>query len=133
MRRRWSPGWIAGAVVLGCVSGFAGTAVHRAGGVGAGLVLAVGLVLACAVFLRAMSGGPAVLAHTVAVVVVVLALTYAGPAQDVLVTDDGMSLAWLVLSPFTGLAALLLPRSWFSEAPSPGRPRARRIRAPRGR
>lgn len=113
-------GRLVAAVGVGLVIGFAGTAVHRAGtALPWGLLLAGTLTAFASVFVRAAFSRPAVALFTGGVVLVILGLTYAGPGNDVLVTGEGTSMAWLVLASLCALAGWAAPARWFTDHRAP--------------
>lgn len=115
------PGGLLASVLVALVVAVCGTAVHRltvqagatelpVGLIGAGLMLA-----SASVALRSAAGRQGVLVLLLVVTSAVLVLTYAGPGEDLLVTDDGLSRAWLIVAPCTPIVGALVPRSWLTE------------------
>ncbi|UNX55669.1 DUF6113 family protein [Georgenia sp. TF02-10] len=104
------------AVITGVVVGACGTLVHR-WETPAGLVLALLLVLSGGVFARAAGGGALLLLHGFVAVATTLALTFAGPGGDVLVTDQPLGYAWLLGLVVALVAVAPTPRSWYAETP----------------
>ena len=105
-------GRLAGCVLVGAAVGVIGTAVHRA--LPWGLVLALGAVVAAAVFGRAWGGGPGVVATGLGLAVTVGVLAGEGPGGDVLVVPDAIGWTWALGFALTGVA-FLFPRSWFGD------------------
>jgi hypothetical protein len=105
-------------LVAGLVLGAFGTVMHRSVPPW-GAVLALALVLAVAVAMRAWSGLVALLGFGIGVLVSVQLLTQTGPGGDVLVpTGDRVGWVWLgwfwVLGSVVAVVvAALLPRRWF--------------------
>jgi hypothetical protein len=108
-------------VVVGIVVGVVGTIMHRSEQPW-GLVVSLLLVLAAAVMARALGGLVSWIGLVVGLGVTVLALSQEGPGGDVLVpSGPKIGLVWMVGSLVVAVGAMLLPRSWFSDAPRPGR------------
>ncbi|GEN79634.1 hypothetical protein [Actinotalea fermentans] len=110
---------VLGSVALGLVVGVVGTGVHRANDPW-GLVLAYGTVLAAAVLTRAWGRARAMVAYTLALAAMVLAMGFVRPGGDVLITDEGIGYAWLA-APALVLVVAVLPARWFSDQPRVGR------------
>ena len=107
----------AGALVLGAVVGAVGTVVHRAFAPG-GLVLALTLVLAAGIAVRAWSGYVSLVAYAGGLLLLVQVLSQSGPGGDVLV-PAGYAIGWVWIigaAAATGAAAVA-PRRWFSDEP----------------
>ncbi len=115
------PGGLLAGFLLAAVVAVCGTAMHRLtlGGSGfpVGLIVAALLLMATSVALRAAAGRGGVLVLVLVVTVGVLVLTYAGPGEDLLVTDDALSRAWLVVAPCSPVVGALVPRAWLTEDP----------------
>ena len=108
-------------VVVGLVVGAVGTIMHRSVQPW-GLVLSLLLVLTAATMARALGGLVTWIGFVVGLGVTVLALSQGGPGGDVLVpSGQKLGLVWMLGSLVVAVVAMLLPRSWFSDAPRPGR------------
>jgi hypothetical protein len=116
------------ALVLGAAVGIAGTVAHRAMSPW-GVVLALTLVLAAGIAVRAWSGYVALVAYAGGLVFIVQMLSQSGPGGDVLVPAGGaIGWVWIIGSVVVTGAAAFAPRRWFSEEPVR---RIRRVGAPR--
>lgn len=110
-------------LVLGAVVGGMGTVMHRSLRPW-GLVLCLLLVLTAAVTARAFGGLVAWIGFVLGLGTAVLTLSQTGPGGDVLVpAEQRIGLVWLVGAGVVAIIAMLLPRTWFSDAPLPARPR----------
>jgi hypothetical protein len=115
------------ALVLGAVVGAAGTVAHRAISPW-GVVLALALVLAAGVAVRAWSGYVSLVAFAGGLLFVIQVLSQSGPGGDVLVpAGDTIGWVWIIGAMVMAGAAASAPRRWFSDEPVR---RARRVRAP---
>ncbi|WP_051275069.1 hypothetical protein [Cellulomonas sp. URHD0024] len=109
-------------VGVGFVVGLIGTIMHRSVQPW-GLVLALLLVLTAATTARALGGLVAWIGFVAGLGVTVLALSQEGPGGDVLIpSGPKLGVVWLVGSMVLAVAAMFLPRAWFSDAPRPARP-----------
>jgi hypothetical protein len=108
-------------IVVGFVVGLMGTIMHRSLQPW-GLVLSLLLVLTAGVTARAFGGGVAWIGFVVGLGLTVLALSQEGPGGDVLMpSGPKLGLVWIIGSLVVAVVAVLLPRSWFSDAPRPPR------------
>lgn len=114
---RWfRPTMIAFSAVLGVVLALLGTAFHRVAPPWGLLAALVGLV-AAGVLARTFVDRLGHMVCGTAAVVGVLAATYIRPGGDVLVSGDGLGVAWLVGSiPAALLLPALAPRRWFEDS-----------------
>lgn len=112
------------AFVLGLLVGTLGTITHRSERPW-GLVLAVGLVLAAAITMRAWSGVVALVGFSGGVFLSVQLLSQKGPGGDVLVpAGDSIGWLWVIGSLAALFVSFLLPGRMFSDTPlAPKRPR----------
>ncbi len=106
-----------GALLLGLLIGAVGTVMHRSTRPW-GLVVALLLVLAASVAVRAWSGWTAVVGLVVGLFVAIQVLSSTGPGGDVLVPASD-ALGWVWVGGALLLAALVAvaPRSWFADVP----------------
>lgn len=116
--------WLAWLVclVLGVVVGLVGTVAHRSLPPW-GLVAAMLTLLAVAVVARATAGTGSVLATGAGWLLAVQVMAQVGPGGDALVLADAIGYTWAYGGVVALLAALFLPRSWFTERPLRGRRR----------
>ncbi|HEY0186538.1 MAG TPA: hypothetical protein VGC67_03535 [Cellulomonas sp.] len=106
-----------GAVLLGGALGAIGTVVHRSTRPW-GLVLALVLVLAAAVTMRAWSGWIAAVGLMVGLFAVIQVLSSTGPGGDVLVpASDAYGWIWVVGAMLAPVLVVLAPKSWFADVP----------------
>lgn len=112
------PPWLAWGVclALGLVVGLVGTVAHRSAPPW-GLVAAMITLFAVAVVARATAGTGALLAAGAGWLLAVQVLAQTGPGGDALVLADALGYTWAYGGVAAPLAALLLPRSWFTETP----------------
>ena len=122
-RRRGAIGRALLAVVLGLVMGVLGTAAHRTTWLDlpVGIILALALTLSTAVLCRAWSGLGGMLAAGGGWLVAVQVLSLSGPGGDVLVPAEAVGMAWSYGGLAVFVVAAFLPRSWFTDPPTPGR------------
>ncbi|ROS23075.1 hypothetical protein [Cellulomonas sp. PhB150] len=111
------------ALVLGLVLGAFGTVMHRSIPPW-GVVLALALVLAVGVLVRAWSGLLALLGLAIGVLVSVQVLSQTGPGGDVLVPAAGPGVQWAGLGWVWVLGSIavlvvagVLPQRWFVDPP----------------
>ena len=108
-------------VVVGFIVGVIGTTMHRSVQPW-GLVLGLLLVLTAASTARAFGGLVTWVGFVVGLGVTVLVLSQEGPGGDILMpSGPKIGLVWIVGSLVVAVAAMLLPRSWFSDTPRPAR------------
>jgi hypothetical protein len=106
-----------GALLLGALIGAVGTVVHRSTRPW-GLVLALLLVVAAAVAVRAWSGAVALLGLVVGLFAVVQVLASTGPGGDVMMpASDAYGWLWAGGAVLLPVVVAALPRSWFAEIP----------------
>lgn len=113
-----SPGSIGAMVwcaLLGALVAVVGTGVHRLNPP-MGVTLALVIVAAAGVMVRAWAGPRGVVALGVGLVVVVALMGRSGPGGDVLIAAQPVGYVW-----YTGVLVVaavgLLPRRWFSDEP----------------
>ncbi|WP_146192424.1 hypothetical protein [Cellulomonas sp. WB94] len=116
------------ALVLGAVVGTVGTVAHRAISPW-GVVIALVLVLAAGVAVRAWSGYVSLVAYAGGLFLLVQVLSQSGPGGDVLVpAGDSIGWVWIIGAALVTGVAAFAPRRWFSDEPMV---RTRRARSPR--
>jgi hypothetical protein len=103
------------ALVLGAVVGTAGTVAHRAIAPW-GVVLALTLVLAAGVAVRAWSGYVSLVGYAGGLFLLVQVLSQRGPGGDVLLpAGDSIGWVWIVGAALATGVAAVAPRRWFSD------------------
>ncbi|WP_051640262.1 hypothetical protein [Cellulomonas sp. URHE0023] len=108
-------------VAAGIVVGVMGTTMHRSVQPW-GLVLSLLLVLAAGATARAFGGLGTWIGFLVGLGLTVLVLSQEGPGGDILIpSEQKLGLVWIFGSLGVAVAAMLLPRSWFSDTPRPAR------------
>ena len=118
----------AAALVLGGLVGTVGTVAHRAISPW-GVVIALVLVLAAGVAVRAWSGYISLVAYAGGLLLLIQVLSQSGPGGDVLVpAGDSIGWVWIIGAAVVTGAAAFAPRRWFSDEPLV---RTRRVRSPR--
>lgn len=116
------------ALVLGAVVGTVGTVTHRAIAPW-GVVIALALVLAAGVAIRAWSGYVSLVGYAGGLFLLLQVLSQSGPGGDVLVpAGDSIGWVWIIGAALATGAAAFAPRRWFSDEPVV---RTRRARSPR--
>ena len=116
------------ALVLGAVVGTVGTVTHRAIAPW-GVVIALALVLAAGVAVRAWSGYVSLVGYAGGLCLLIQVLSQSGPGGDVLVpAGDSIGWVWIIGAALATGAAAFAPRRWFSDEPVV---RTRRARSPR--
>lgn len=106
--------------VLGIVVAAVGTVVHRyaSGDVPVGIILALAAVLTAATTARALARGTGLFLMAGGAILTSQVMAFVRPGDDVLVTNDAISYAWLFGVPLACLLALALPRAWFAALPA---------------
>ena len=116
------------ALVLGAVVDTVGTVTHRAIAPW-GVVIALALVLAAGVAVRAWSGYVSLVGYAGGLFLLIQVLSQSGPGGDVLVpAGDSIGWVWIIGAALATGAAAFAPRRWFSDEPVV---RTRRARSPR--
>lgn len=110
---RWA-GYATG-LVTGLVVGVISAFVHRyqAGGIDAGVILALVAAAAAGLFTRAMGGRGATAWLAVGLLAAVLAVRFITPGGDRIVLDDGPGNLLTVGLPVIALLMTVPPNSWF--------------------
>ncbi|MFV0427427.1 MAG: PIG-L family deacetylase [Beutenbergiaceae bacterium] len=108
-------------VLLALMLAAAGTAFHRANPP-MGVVVALGAVTAGSVLVRTFLGGRGVLIFALSVTAVAFSMTYLRPGQDLLVTNESVSLVWLLGAIIAAGAAAAMPAAWLRDHPGHDEP-----------
>lgn len=112
---RWHRALAAALVVAaGLLLGAVGTAFHRVSPPW-GMVTALLAIVAGAVLARAVRHRRGLAVYALAVIAVVLLMTYLRPGDDLLVTNEPISLVWMLASILISGVAALLPARWFRD------------------
>ncbi|MFV0253036.1 MAG: PIG-L family deacetylase [Beutenbergiaceae bacterium] len=102
------------AVLLGLLLASVGTAFHRSDAP-VGVVVALTAVAAGGFLARTVAAGRGALLYALTVAVVVFSMTYLRPGDDLLVTNEPISMIWMLGALIASGLVALAPARWFRE------------------